>query len=63
MRVTNLQTHQQVEVTINDRGPKTKEHLIDLSQAAAEQIGLRRRGEVRVRMEVLDPAACEAQGR
>jgi rare lipoprotein A len=49
-------------VQITDRGPKTKEHLIDLSQAAAEQIGLRRRGEARVRMEVLDPAACVAEG-
>src|SRR5919109_910268 len=63
VRVTNLETNQAVEVQITDRGPKTKEHLIDLSQAAAEQIGLRRRGEVRVRVEVLDPAACEAQGR
>jgi rare lipoprotein A len=60
VRVTNLETQQAVEVQITDRGPKTKEHLIDLSQAAAEQIGLRRRGEVRVRVEVLDPAACAA---
>jgi rare lipoprotein A len=63
VRVTNLETNQAVEVQITDRGPKTKEHLIDLSRAAAEQIGLRRRGEIRVRVEVLDPAACEAQGR
>ena len=63
VRVTNLEAHQAVEVQITDRGPKTKEHLIDLSRAAAEQIGLRRRGEIRVRVEVLDPAACEAQGR
>ena len=63
VRVTNLETNQAVEVQITDRGPKTKEHLIDLSQAAAERIGLRRRGEIRVRVEVLDPTACEAQGR
>jgi rare lipoprotein A len=60
VRVTNLETQQAVEVAITDRGPKTKEHLIDLSQAAAEQIGLRRRGEIRVRVEVLDPGACAA---
>jgi rare lipoprotein A len=60
VRVTNLETQQAVEVTITDRGPKTKEHLIDLSRTAAEQIGLRRRGEIRVRVEVLDPAACAA---
>jgi rare lipoprotein A len=57
-RVTNLETQQAVEVRITDRGPKTKEHLIDLSQAAAEQIGLRRRGEIQVRVEVLDSTAC-----
>lgn len=63
VRVTNLETNQATEVQITDRGPKTKEHLIDLSQAAAEQIGMRRRGEARVRMEVLDPTACVAEGR
>jgi rare lipoprotein A len=60
VRVTNLETQQSMEVRITDRGPKTKEHLIDLSQAAAEQIGLRRRGEIRVRVKVLDPTACAA---
>jgi rare lipoprotein A len=63
-RVTNLETNQSVEVTVNDRGPKTKQHFIDLTPAAAEQIGWReRRGEARVRIEVLDPAACVADGR
>ena len=55
MRVTNLQTQQQVEVTINDRGPKPKEDLIDLSQAAAERIGLKKAGERQVRVEVVAP--------
>jgi rare lipoprotein A len=63
VRVTNLETNQSVEVTINDRGPKTKQHLIDLTPAAAEEIGWReRRGESHVRVEVLDPKACEAGG-
>jgi rare lipoprotein A (peptidoglycan hydrolase) len=48
-------------VTINDRSPKTKQHLIDLTPAAAAQIGWRERlGESHVRVEVLDPQACEA---
>jgi rare lipoprotein A (peptidoglycan hydrolase) len=55
VRVTHLQTQQQVEVTINDRGPKPKENLIDLSQAAAERLGLKKRGESQVRVEVLAP--------
>jgi rare lipoprotein A len=63
VRVTNLETHQSVEVTVNDRGPKTKQHLIDLTPAAAERIGWReRRGESHVRVEVLDPKACVAGG-
>ena len=64
VRVTNLETNQAVEVTVNDRGPKTKQHLIDLTPAAAERIGWqRRRGEIRVQVEVLDPKACDAGGR
>jgi rare lipoprotein A len=55
VRVTHLQTQQQVEVTINDRGPKPKEDLIDLSQAAAERLGLKKRGESQVRVEMLAP--------
>jgi rare lipoprotein A len=55
VRVTNVQTQQQVEVTINDRGPKPKENLIDLSQAAAERLGLKKVGERQVRVEVLAP--------
>ena len=55
VRITNLQTQQQVEVTINDRGPKPKEDLIDLSQAAAERLGVKKRGESQVRVEMLAP--------
>jgi rare lipoprotein A len=55
VRVTHLQTQQQVEVTINDRGPKPKENLIDLSQAAAERLGLKKLGERQVRVELLTP--------
>ena len=63
VRVTNLDTHQSVEVTMNDRGPNTKRPLIDLTPAAAERIGWReRRGESPVRLEVLDPKACAAGG-
>jgi rare lipoprotein A (peptidoglycan hydrolase) len=55
-RVTNLETGQQVEVTINDRGPfaDPKRRVIDLSRAAATRIGLVRRGVGPVRVTVLD---------
>ena len=46
MQVTNLRTEQQVVVKINDRGPYGggKRRIIDLSEAAAKRIGLRREG-------------------
>lgn len=55
-RVTNLETGQQVEVTINDRGPfaDPERRVIDLSRAAAAQIGMVRRGVGPVRVTVID---------
>ena len=43
-----------VVVRINDRGPFAGHRVIDLSRAAAEQIGLRRAGSGRVTLSVLD---------
>lgn len=54
--VTNLQTGKSVRVRINDRGPYTKGHIIDLSKRAAAELDFdRREGIVRVRVEA-DPA-------
>jgi rare lipoprotein A len=53
VRVTNLRTGQQVVVRINDRGPFSHGRIIDLSAAAAGQIGLRASGVGRVQLEVL----------
>jgi rare lipoprotein A len=55
VRVTSLDTGQQVTVTINDRGPFVDQprRIIDLSRAAAEHLGLRRQGVGRVRVDVL----------
>lgn len=41
-RVTNLETGRSAVVTIQDRGPYVKGRIIDLSPAAARQIGLSR---------------------
>ena len=41
-RVTNLETGQSAEVTIQDRGPYVKGRIIDLSPATAREIGLHR---------------------
>ena len=48
-KVTNLETGQSAEVTIQDRGPYVKGRIIDLSPATAREIGLdRKRGLARV---------------
>jgi rare lipoprotein A len=39
-RVTNLETGQSTEVTIQDRGPYVKGRIVDLPPAKAEEIGL-----------------------
>jgi len=54
VRVTNLENGRDVTVRINDRGPFKEERIIDLSLAAAKQIGLIASGTVRVRIEVLE---------
>jgi len=44
VRVTNLKNGKQVIVKINDRGPFIRNRTIDLSYAAAKQIGMVNRG-------------------
>ena len=39
-KVTNLKTGRSVDVTITDRGPYAKHRIIDLSPAAAKQVGV-----------------------
>jgi rare lipoprotein A len=53
LRVTLLATGRSVEVRVNDRFPRYKGRLIDLSREAAREIGLMRRGTGRVRVEVI----------
>ena len=55
VKVTYLKTGQSVIVVINDRGPYVKDRIIDLSGAAAKNIGLLDVGHGRVRLEVIEP--------
>ncbi len=43
-RVTSVETGQSIIVRINDRGPFVRGRIIDLSEAAASQIGIRNAG-------------------
>jgi len=53
VRVTNLANGKSVTVRVNDRGPFTKGRIIDLSYAAAREIGIIESGTARVRVEIL----------
>ena len=55
VRVTNPRNGRSVIVRINDRGPFVSGRTIDLSRAAAEEIGLVKRGVGEVHMELLAP--------
>ena len=64
VRVTNLASSKSAVVRITDRGPFIEGRIIDLSQAAAKQIGLVQRGTGHVRVEVLKtPQSIESGGR
>ena len=54
-RVTSLDNGNSVVVRINDRGPFHSEREIDLSYAAAYQLGFVEAGTGRVRVEAIDP--------
>jgi rare lipoprotein A len=53
VRVTNLESMRSVIVKINDRGTLAPNRVIDLSSAAAAQLGMVEQGLARVKLEVL----------
>jgi rare lipoprotein A len=54
VQVTALDTGQSIVVRINDRGPFGRGRVIDLSRAAADQLGIRRDGVTRVRLQPVE---------
>lgn len=50
VEVTNLDNGKRIQVRINDRGPFVDGRIIDLSRAAAEELGMVRSGVARVRV-------------
>ena len=52
-KVTNLTNGKTVEVKINDRGPFIDGRMVDLSQAAAQALGMIDRGTARVQIDLL----------
>jgi rare lipoprotein A len=56
VRVTNLNNGRTIQVRVNDRGPFKSSRVIDLSEAAAEELGFRDQGTARVKIQY-DPQA------
>ena len=50
VQVTNLVNHRMVKVQITDRGPHVVDRIIDVSAAAARELGMQHRGTARVRL-------------
>jgi len=46
--VTNIDNGKTVDVEVNDRGPHSKKYMIDLSEAAAKELGFYKKGQSRV---------------
>lgn len=54
VRVTDLANGRTVTVRITDRGPHIKSRIVDISLAAAREIGMQSKGITRVRLEAFD---------
>jgi rare lipoprotein A len=64
VRVTNLSSHSEAIVRINDRGPFVAGRIIDLSVAAAKALDVWRAGTAKVKLEVVEaPRPIETGGR
>jgi len=57
VRVTNVENGKSVTVRINDRGPYVNNRVIDLSYAAAREIGMIDAGLARVRLQLVSSEA------
>jgi rare lipoprotein A len=53
VRVTDLATGRAVTVRINDRGPFVAGRIVDVSQAAAESLGMVDRGVAKIKLDVV----------
>lgn len=59
VRVTNLSNGRSIVVRVNDRGPFVGDRLIDMSYAAATNLGFAQAGTTRVRVTYLGRASLE----
>ena len=60
LRVTNVTNGRSVVVRINDRGPYVPGRVVDLSESAAESLGMVERGIVKVKLDVVQKPSGSA---
>jgi len=53
VRVTNVDNNKSVEVRINDRGPKSRKRIIDVTRKAAKELDIIKQGIGNVKVEVV----------
>ncbi len=54
IKVTNLQNGMSITVRVNDRGPFVKGRILDLSYAAAQEVGMIRTGVAKVAIVIVE---------
>jgi rare lipoprotein A len=60
VEVRNLENGRKIVARLNDRGPFADDRIIDMSRAAAQELGFERQGTARVRVRYLGPADANA---
>jgi rare lipoprotein A len=61
VEVQNLENGRRIVARLNDRGPFVDDRIIDMSRAAARELGFERQGTARVRVRYLGPAPVDAR--
>ena len=56
VEVTNLENGRRARLRVNDRGPFARGRILDVSRAAARELGFEARGSARVRVRYVGPA-------
>jgi rare lipoprotein A len=60
LNVINLKNNQDVTVTVNDRGPYSGKRIIDMSVAAAHELGMEKSGLANVCVQNMEQADAQA---
>ena len=61
LKITNLKNNKSVVIRINDRGPYINGRDLDLSKAAASELGMVRRGVAKLKVEEIKIAGLDNQ--